>query len=165
MSTLIFQIHIKKWEKNQRSNDDVAARAALPDRYPIEAAPEFFVLNRPCIIDQYNDGNAINTDANISRPLKTALMKDGSITLERFSVTQKENRLILGYDANDAESIDVGSLNETWIQACFTWRYAVEQDGHMYWLYEEITLNAACVETYDRDYFLTGEPALIFNGD
>ncbi len=162
MSTLIFQIHIKQWEKSQRSGEDVAARAALPDRFAIKAAPAFFVLNRPCVIDQYSDGNAVGTDT--SRPLKTALTKDGAITLERFRVSQKENRLMLAYDAGDAAPIDVGCLNDAWIQAHFNWRYAVERDGQMYWLYEEVSLNAVCVQTYDSDYFLTREPTLMFSG-
>jgi len=163
VSTLIFQIHIKQWQKNQRASADVAARAAMPDRFSIKAAPGFFVLNRPCVIDQYSDGKAVATDT--SRTLKTALMKDGAIALERFRVSQKEDQLILAYDTDETVSIEVGGLNNGWIQAHYNWRYAVERDGQMYWLYEDVTLNAVCLNTYDQDYFLTHEPALIFSGD
>ncbi len=163
MSTLIFQIHIKQWQKNQRSSEDVAARAALPDRFSINAEPGFFVLNRPCVIDQYTDGKAVATDTG--RSLKTAMMKDGAIMLERFRLSQKEDQLILAYDADETASIEMGCLNNGWIQAHYNWRYAVEQDGQMYWLYEEVTLNAACVQTYDSDYFLSHEPTLMYSGD
>ena len=161
MSTLIFQIHIKQWDKSQRSPTDVAARAAIPGRYPIMAKPEYFILNKACIIDQHGDD--IATSAYSDGRLKTAVMVDGSVRLDRFVVYESDGKDILAYREENKDLIIIGCLNDGWIQSRFNWRYAVEQGGQFYWLYEEFTLNAACVKEVDADYFLALPPKQIFN--
>ncbi len=155
MSTLIFQIHIKRWDKSQRSPDDVAKRQALPVCSTIKAKAEFFILDKKCIIDMHS------TDDH--RELTKSLLKDGSVKLERFIINEQDGKRSLGYQEDNQEIIEIGDLNQGWIQAKYNWRYSVEQDNEIFWLYEEITLNAACVEEFGGDYFLKSEPAILFN--
>ena len=163
MSTLIFQIHIKQWEKSQRSPADVAARAAMNDRFTITAKPEFFILNKPAIIDRCE--GALDGHQGSDRPLKTAIMKDGSVRLERFIVSERDGQVILSYAQENQELAEVGCLNERWIQAKYQWRYRVENDEHIYWQYEEVTLNAVCVEKVEADYFLANAATIEFSSD
>jgi len=163
MSTLIFQIHIKQWEKSQRSPADVAVRAAMNNRFTITAKPEFFILNKPAIIDRCE--GALDGHQGSDRPLKTAIMKDGSVRLERFMVSERGGKIILSYAQENQTLAEVGCLNEGWIQAKYQWRYRVENDEHIYWQYEEVTLNAVCVEKVETDYFLETAPQLLFSSD
>jgi len=163
MSTLIFQIHIKQWEKSQRSPADVAARAAMSDRFTITAKPEFFILNKSAIIDRCQGD--VSGHQGSDRPLKTAIMKDGSVRLERFMVSERGGKVILSYAQENQDLAEVGCLNEGWIQAKYQWRYRVENDEHIYWQYEEVTLNAVCVEKVETDYFLETAPQLLFSSD
>jgi len=163
MSTLIFQIHIKQWEKSQRSPADVAVRAAMNNRFTITAKPEFFILNKPAIIDRCE--GALDGHQGSDRPLKTAIMKDGSVRLERFIVSERDGQVILSYAQENQELAEVGCLNERWIQAKYQWRYRVENDEHIYWQYEEVTLNAVCVEKVEADYFLANAATIEFSSD
>ena len=163
MSTLIFQIHIKQWEKSQRSPADVAVRAAMNNRFTITAKPEFFILNKPAIIDRCE--GALDGHQGSDRPLKTAIMKDGSVRLERFIVSERDGQVILSYAQENQELAEVGCLNERWIQAKYQWRYRVENDEHIYWQYEEVTLNAVCVEKVEADYFLANAAKIEFSSD
>ncbi len=146
MSTLIFQIHIKQWDKSQRSSQHQAERALLTTRFAIKNTPEFFILNKPCIIDCHG----LNKD----RTLKKAILVDGSVKLERFIISQLEGQHILQYQAEHQAPLTIGNLNEGWIQAQYQWRYPIETAGEIYWQYEELTLNAAYAGKYDEGYFL-----------
>ena len=55
MSVLVFQIVIKQWDKGQSSPEHVAARAAIPIRYSVATKPAYYVLDKPCIVDQHGD--------------------------------------------------------------------------------------------------------------
>ncbi len=155
MSTLVFQIHIKRWDKSQRSTDDVAKRQALPVCSTIKAKAEFFILDKKCLIDMHSAGG--------HRELKKAMMKDGSVKLERFIINEKDGKTSLSYQEDNKEIIEIGDLNQGWVQAKYNWRYSVEQDNEIFWLYEEVTLNAACVEEFGNDYFLKNKPKLCFD--
>jgi len=146
MSTLIFQINIKQWDKSQRCGQHLAERAAMTTQFAIKSIPEFFILDKPCIIDCHG----LNKD----RPLKKAMLSNGSVKLERFIISQREDQYILQYQAEQQEPLTIGNLNEGWIQAQYQWRYAIETNDEIYWQYEDLTLNAVCVEEYDENYFL-----------
>jgi len=163
MSTLIFQIQLKQWEKSQRSPADVAVRAAMSDRFTITAKPEFFILNKPAIIDRCE--GALDGHQGSGRALKTAIMKDGSVRLERFIVSERDGKIILSYALENQAPLEVGCLNNGWVQAKYQWRYRVEKDEQIYWQYEEVTLNAVCVEEVEVDLFLTTAPQLTFSSD
>ncbi len=160
MNTLIFQIDIKQWDKSQRTDEHVAARAVLASCHPIKAKPQFFILNKDCIIDQHT-----NTHSASNRELETKLMKDGSVMLERFLINEDDGKVMLSYQVNNSERISIGNLNHGWIQAKYTWRKSVQQNDQIFWLYEEITLNAVCLESFEADYFLSQPPKLVFNSE
>ena len=160
MNHLIFQVHIKQWDKGQRSPADSAARAAQPDRLPIAAAPQYQVLNCACVVDQHGDDLATNKYPR--GRLQTSMLADGSILLDRFQVSRVGEKLMLAYRDKQAAPVELGCLNDGWIQARYQWRYSVEQGGALYWLYEEVILNAALVESYEADHFLTRAPQLSF---
>ncbi len=159
MDTLIFQVHTQQWDKSQRSADHVAKRAAIPRSYPVVTKAKYSILKRDCIIDQHGTDSA--------RKLATALLADGSVTLERFVIKQKDQQLILSYEDENKQSTMIGDLNNGWIQARYQWRKRVEQDGLIFWLYEELTLNAACIEVLDpkdiEDCFLACPALFTFN--
>lgn len=157
MSTLIFQIHIKQWDKSQRSSQHVAQRAAMADRFAIEASPEFFILNQRCIID----GHGLSKN----RPLKKAMLSDGSVKLERFIISEQDGQLILKYQGEQTEPLTIGNLNDGWFQAKYQWRYALEEANEIYWQYEEVILNAVCAKEYDADYFLNTPSQQVFCAD
>ena len=150
MSTLIFQIHIKQWDKSQRSPQQQAEREAMGSRFIIQGEPEFYILNKPCIIDLHHQTK--------SRPLKKAMLVDGSVKLERFIISEQDGHTVLKYQPENQPSHILGNLNDGWIQAKYQWRYAVEQGDKIFWQYEELTLNAACTSEHDAHYFLNNEP-------
>lgn len=160
MSNLVVQVHIKQWDKAQRSEAEVAARSLIPDRYPIATPARYKVLDRHCVVDQHGDD--IPTNVYPKGRLKTALLADGSVLLDRFHLTDKDGSVLLGYrEANKAE-VPLGNLSDGWIQAKYHWRYRVEQADQIYWLYEAFTLNLACVKTLEANYFLEVDPQKVF---
>jgi hypothetical protein len=160
MSQLIFQVIIKQWDKSQRSPSHVSARAARPIRYTIAAKPAYYVLNKACIIDQHGDD--IPTSIFKTGRIRTAVLPDGRINFDRFQIYGDTKGDILEYLTKGKKPEIIGPLNMGWIQCQYTWRYGVEEGGHHYWMYEEVTLNAACTDQLDVDYFLKTEPQIIF---
>ncbi|MFT4825610.1 MAG: hypothetical protein ACJAUG_000427 [Halioglobus sp.] len=160
MSLLIFQVIIKQWDKSQRSPSHVSARAAIPIRCIIAAEPAYFVLNKACIIDQHGDD--IPTSIFETGRIKTAVLQDGRIRFDRFQVCGDTEGDVLEYLAKGKEPQILGPLNMGWIQCQYNWRYGVEEGGHNYWMYEEVTLNAVRADQLDVDYFLENEPRIIF---
>jgi hypothetical protein len=166
MSTLVFQVVIKQWDKSQRSDADVASRDSVANAYPIQAKPEFLIFDHPCIIDQHSINFATEQSNRLNnRPLKKALLADGIIELERFIISKPANNqsLLLEYRNKDKEIIKVAnsSLDKGWIQAKYNWRYRVEKLDEIFWQYEELTLNMALVTKLEEEYFIrthVGEP-------
>jgi hypothetical protein len=161
MSTLIFQVLIKQWNKGQDTSMDVAARAAMPDRYSIASKPEYFILDKACIVDQHGDDLATNVYPD--GRLKTALMPDGSVKIDRFLISKNDDVDVLAYSVKNQKPVIIADLNQGWIQSRYSWRYAVEQGDQFYWLYEEFTLNAVCLQKFETDYFLRSSPRLNFD--
>ena len=153
MKTLIFQIQIKQWDKSERTPEHIAARAALANTFSIATKPEFFILECNCIIDRHGE-----SDSEKSRQLKTAILKDGSVLLERFLLKKVDEIVSLHYQNEKGAINYLGDLNSGWIQTGFGSRKRVNQNGQIFWLYEELTLNVALVEQFESDYFLN-QPA------
>ncbi|MFT5134188.1 MAG: hypothetical protein ACI9SC_002661 [Gammaproteobacteria bacterium] len=160
MGLLIFQIIIRQWDKSQLTPRHIATRASLPDRYLIVAKPVFQVSDRDCIIDQHGDdlANSIFKDGRI----KYTKPSDEQISVDRFQVSTGAERDILTYLVKDKPPVTIGAFDEGWIQCRYNWRYGVEESNEFYWMYEEVTLNAACTEDFDAEYFLKSEPVIIF---
>jgi hypothetical protein len=160
MSQLIFQVIIKQWDKSQRTPSHVSAREAMPIRCTIAAEPAYYVLNKVCIIDQHGDD--IPTSIFKTGRIKTAVLQDGRIRFDRFQVCGDIEGDVLEYLAKGKKPEIIGPLNMGWIQCQYNWRYGVEEGGHNYWMYEEVTLNAVCADKLDVDYFLKTEPRIVF---
>jgi len=158
MSTLVFQIHIKQWDKSQRSLEDEATRQLIATTYQIQTTPEFFILDSKCIIDRHG-----KSEHERKRPLKTLMLKDGSVQLERFIIKKDDDKVILQYQNEQAEVVKLGCLNDGWIQAAYTSRKRVNQHDQIFWLYEAFTLNTAFVKSFESDYFLTENPQRTYN--
>ena len=163
MHILIFQLVIKQWDKSRRTASDEAARAAIPIRYTIVAKPDFYVLDKPCIVDQHGDD--ITTSIFKNGRIKYGMLPDGRIRFDRFQVCAKQDGDVLEYLSQGTRSKAIGLLNQGWIQCQYNWRYGVEEGGLNYWMYEDVTLNAVCTDEFDADYFLQSDPRIIFKGE
>lgn len=167
MSLLIFQFVIKQWDKSQISILHQTQREAVADRYLISAKPAYHVLDKSCILEQYGDDNVTNVYKN--GRIITSVLADGQIQFDRFQVCAHSAGDVLKFLSDEKAPEVIGSLNQGWIQSRYHWRYKVKHAGQIYWLYEEVVLNAVCLEVFSaeelrRDYFLTTQPAIIFIG-
>lgn len=169
MSTLVFQVVIKQWDKSFRSDADVAIRDAVDSTYPIQAKPEFLIFGHPCIIDQHSiDFATEQLDKNINRTLKKKKLAGGSIQLERFIISEapgSTSSLNISYQQEDKEILNVGNLTTEsgWLQTKYSWRYPVEKNNQIFWQYEELTLNVALMTSLENDLFLNSEASAIIS--
>jgi len=152
MSYLVLQIIIKQWDKSQRSDQDQQRRALIPNQYPLTNA--HYLFKKQVILDQYGDdllGDRVSCNLN----------DDQHVTIDRFqvSLTNKTLKYVGKPDSNTTPRL-IGSLDSNWIQCKYNWRYRVYEGGFYYWLYEEIILNAICVESLSEDVFIKQKPAL-----
>ena len=153
---LVLQIVIKQWDKSQRTAAHVLERSGRPDSYPIIFPPAFYMFNKRCVIDQRGD------DRQGGR-IKYAQMADGKIQFDRFSLNIEEPVLeYIGVPRSDNTPSLVGVLNNQWLQCKYTDRHSVFEGGFYYWLYEEVTLNAICIDEFNESVFINAEPALVF---
>jgi len=155
MSLFILQIIIKQWDKSQRTPQHVEERAKIPDHYPITFPPAFYLFDKQCMIDPHGD------DLLTSR-LNYSQSDNDTIQLDRFYVSISNK--LLGYHRqteSDIESRAIGSIDNTWLQCKYNWRYGVDEGGFYYWLYEEVTLNSMYVETLNEDIFMKSKPARV----
>ncbi|MDI1277058.1 hypothetical protein [Methylobacter sp.] len=153
---LVLQIVTKQWDKSQRTAAHVLERANLPNKYPIIFPPAFYEFNKQCVIDQHGD------DVQGGR-LKYAQLADGKIKFDRFQLSLKDKVIAyLGATQPDKASNVIGSLNNQWVQCRYADRYSIFEGGFYYWLYEEVTLNAVCIDKFNDNVFMDTEPALVF---
>ena len=158
MSILVLQIIIKQWDKGQRTEEHVKKRAEIPDQYPIDFPPAFFVFNNQCVIDQHGD-DLLGDRVRYSQD------ENGKITFDRFQLCLNSKILeYIGQSESDNDRRTIGSLDNQWIQCKYDWRYSVYEGGFYYWLYEEVSLNLISLSTLDENVFLNSEPAIIFTG-
>jgi len=154
MSTLVLQIIIKQWDKSQRTEKYIEERAQIPSQYPIEFPTAFYAFNNQCIIDQHGDDL-------LGDRLAYSQSNNGMIQIDRFQINL--STMMLEYrGAPDSNSVPriIGSLDNTWIQCQYDWRYSVFEGGFYYWLYEDVSLNAIYVDTLDENIFINSELAL-----
>jgi len=156
MSILILQIIIKQWDKSQRTETHVLDRAKIPDRYPVIFPPAFYVFNKECVIDKHGG------DLQGGR-VKYSQSADGKIKFDRFQVCLEGKVLeYFGTTESDEAPGIIGSLNNKWIQCKYNWRYGVFESGMYYWLYEEVILNAICINELNEKVFLNAGPAIVY---
>jgi len=154
---LVLQIVIKQWDKSQRTAAHVLDRANIPDKYPIIFPPAFYEFHKQCVIDRHGD------DVQ-GRCLKYAQLADGKIRFDRF-LLNLEDKVIAYFGATRSDKAPrvIGSMNNQWIQCRYTDRYSVFESDFYYWLYEEVTLNAICINEANENVFMDTEPALVFD--
>ncbi|MFT6914041.1 MAG: hypothetical protein ACJAWL_000327 [Motiliproteus sp.] len=164
MNLFVFQFVIKQWDKSQNTLDHQAERAAIPDRYSIKNKPTYKVLGKPCVLEQHGDD--LPTNVFKAGRINTAVFPNNYIQLDRFMVTNDPKGDRLEYWINGEIEKTIGLLNNGWIQSRYRWRYSVIEGGQIYWMYEEVILNAACLDEneLEQDYFLKTEPEIIFEG-
>lgn len=154
MSVLVLQIIIKQWDKSQRSEAHKKMRANIPDRYPLIFPPALYVFGSHCVLDQHGD------DIQGSR-IKYFKDAEGKIKLDRFQITADNT---IEYYGSQEKQVPrrIASLNNQWIQCKYNCRYSIFESDMYYWLYEEITLNAVCLNTVNENLFLNAEPDIIY---
>ena len=173
MSTLLFQLVLKQWDKSQRQPEQQAAIASKPIIYPIVSQPEFMLFETPCVLDQHVldftqepldviDAQLLSAK-DAGRTISKTVLQDGRAKLDRFIITKAGENIQLSYEDEEGIITEIGNLENGWIQAKYEWRYRVEKNNEIYWQYEEVILNAALVDTINTDEFLKQPPALEFN--
>ena len=155
MSLLILQIVIKQWDKSKRSEAHALQRATIPDKYPLTFPPAFYIFDKQCVIDQHGD------DIQGGR-VKYFMAANGNILFDRFQVGL-DDKIIAYLGAKSGETPRViGSLNNQWIQCKYNCRYSIFESDMYYWLYEEVTLNAICLNKLNEKVFLNAEPVIVY---
>ncbi len=154
MSVLVLQIIIKQWDKSQRTAEHVKLRANIPDKYPLIFPPAAYIFDQNCVIDQQGD------DIQGSR-VKYFKDSEGQIKFDRFQI---DGDNILEYSGVQSRQVPlrIGSLNNQWIQCKYNCRYSIFESELFYWLYEEVTLNAICVNKLNENLFTQAEPAITY---
>ena len=161
MSLLIFQIIIKQWDKGENTPLHQSDRAVMPSVYTVTTKPAFDVFNQPCILEQHGDD--IPTNMFSDGRIKTAVLSNDRVMFDRFQVVNCSHGFVLEYIVKGKDAQRLGQLNQSWIQSRYNWRYSVLEAQQVYWMYEEVILNATYMETFDADYFLKTEPSVVFN--
>ncbi|MBD3635625.1 MAG: hypothetical protein HUJ23_12060 [Methylophaga sp.] len=159
MTTLVVQIVIQQWDKGQRSDAHIQARADQPNRLPVEEPNARYLFDHQVVLDQHGDdvmGNRIRYE----------LSDDGWFLIDRFCFDL--NSKTLEYIAQPDSMLPtepVADMNEGWVQCRYQWRYRVYEGGFHYWLYEAITINAAFVDSLTEDLFTNSEPVKVFESE
>ncbi len=160
MSILVLQLIIKQWDKSQRTQQHADERAKIASHYPINFPPARYTSDKQCVIDLQGD-DLLKNRLCYSQP------SNNTIQIDRFQVSINNNELVYRNSLSDPDptATRIGSLESKWIQCKYNWRYSVYEGGLYYWLYEEVTLNAIAVNTFDQNIFLSAKPkCIILNG-
>ena len=155
----------------QRSEQDIAHRESLKNVHTINSQPEFMILDSQCIIDQY----AFNGPTHIAdhkphagRTLKKSVINKNTVQLDRFQIQKTEQELTFFYLEKDQEPKEIGTLkiktedSQSWLQAQYQWRYAIEEDNQFFWVYEKVCLNVAFMHQLDKSIFINQSPSIVF---
>ena len=158
MSILILQTTIKQWDKSQRTDEHVEARAEIPEEYAIAFPPAFHLFENHCIIDQHSDDL-------LGDRLTYRQDGNGKIKFDRFRVCMNTKTIeYTGNPVSEKASRKVGSIDNNWIKCKYEWRYSVYRNDRYYWLYEEVSVNVISMTTLDKNIFINSAPSTIFNG-
>lgn len=156
MTILVVQVVIQQWDKGQRSEADVKARADKPDRLPVKQPNALYLSDHQVILDQHGDdvmGNRIQYE----------LTDQDRFIIDRFcfDLNNKTLEYITQPDSM-MPTEPMADLSTGWVQCRYHWRYKVEEGGFYYWLYENIIINAGFVDSLKQDIFNGSEPDRIF---
>lgn len=133
------------------SEQDSQARNALPNRYPIKIPPAKSLFNGEIIIDQHGDDLLANR-------LQYQLV-DNYFLIDRFRFNLTTQIVEFKTKLNaDATPIQLPKDTTGWQQYQYQWRYRIEYNQQIFWLYESVILNAAYSESFDEELFLKTQP-------
>ncbi|MCX4193133.1 hypothetical protein [Methylophaga sp. OBS1] len=156
MTILVVQIVIQQWDKGQRSEADLKARAEKPDRLPVKQPNARYLADHQVLLDQHGDdvmGNRIRYE----------LSDDGRFIIDRFRFDLNNKTLEhIAQPDSMLPTEPVADLTDGWVQCRYHWRYKVYEGGYHYWLYENITLNAGFVDNLRDDLFTASKPSRVF---
>jgi hypothetical protein len=155
MSVIILQVLIKQWDKSRRTEPHSQLRNTIPNHYPLNFPPAFYIVNQTVVIDQHGD------DIQGNR-LKYSLTANGILLFDRFQICLNSNTLTYSGAKVNEPTQEIGNLNNKWLQCIYNWRYSIFESDRYYWLYEEVTLNAIRLNQLDKLIFLNTQPAIIF---
>ncbi len=155
MNKLILQFIIRQWDKSQRSEHDIQARNALPDRYPVKIPPAKSLFDEQVIIDQHGDdlfGNRLQYQ-----------LVDNYLLIDRFRFDLDAQTVEFKARLTSADMpTQLAKIDNGWRQFQYQCRYRVDDSRYIYWLYENITLNACFADNFDQDFFVKSEPQETF---
>lgn len=155
---LVLQIVIKQWDKGQRSEADIEARARIPDRYPLKAQSARYLSDDKVLLDQHGDDLMGNR-------LRFELTDDDKLIIDRFGFDLNSHAVVYFPQPDSMlPARHIATLGDGWVQCRYQWRYKVYQGGQYFWLYEAFILNAAVVAEQAQNVFLTAEPTQVFQG-
>jgi hypothetical protein len=159
MSILVLQIIIKQWDKSQRTPQHVEQRAKIPKHYSLKFPPAIYVFDDRCVIDLHGD-DLLGNRLNYSQP------DNDTIQLDRFQINLSTKMLeYVAQPNSDIIPRTIGSLDNTWLQCNYNWRYGVDEGGFFYWLYEDFTVNAMVVNNVNENLFMDSKPSIVVDLD
>jgi len=169
MTTLVLQVHLKQWDKSQNTPHHASIRDQYEPLQSIQENAQFYLLDNPTILEQkainYLVNEKVRHEADAGRKLVKAKRANGTVQLDRFILEKDGEKVLLSYETKSGEQTLIGDLTNGWIQARYEWRYPIEDKEHMYWLYEEVILNAACCENLSSDHFIDTPPSVTFKAE
>ena len=140
----IVQTFLTQWDKSQRSEADKRQRLHQPDRALVCLASANTLADERIVLDMHADPEQ---HKRIQFHLGT---EDFYIDRFHFSLTERT----LAYKTAQSAPRLISALEEGWVQCRYNWRRRVEQGGYIYWLYEDVTLNACFVDNFREDVFM-----------
>lgn len=151
MAKLTLQIITRQWDKSQLSEEAQQVRAQLPNRYQLREQPTFVDTENDIVIDHHGDdllGNRLQFQRIDNFLLIDRFRFDLQIGKVEFKTTLK---------AATAPKLLV-EMQKGWYQFQYDWRYRVEHEGYVFWLYENVTVNATFESEDSPDIFLETAP-------
>lgn len=151
MKKLVLQIIIRQWDKSQLSEPHIQARQALPDRYSIAPSALALFENR-VLLDHHGDDVAGNR-------IRYQFTDDNFLLIDRFRFDLNEQTVEFKPVLQaDEPPILLTTVKEGWIQCQYQWRYRIEEGGFIYWLYENVIVNACFLTEIESTVFITAPP-------
>lgn len=156
MQKLIFQIILRQWDKSQLSEQDSQARLQLPDRYPVESSAAKLSKGH-IIFDQHGDDITGNR-------FRSQHVADEVFLVDRFRIDLKARSVEFKSRLSaDELPILLATINGDWIQCRYQWRYRVEHEDQIFWLYENVIVNIGFAADLEPNIFMSEPPKQCFD--
>lgn len=150
MKKLVLQIIIHQWDKSQRTEHHEQLRQAMPDRYSI-SNEALTLFDNQVLLDRVGDdvsGNRISYQ-----------LIDNHLLIDRFRFDLEARTVEFKPRLQaDEPPILLATIKDGWAQCQYQWRYRIEEGGFIYWLYENVIVNAGFVEKVDAKLFMRSAP-------